>query len=125
EFLARQHEAERVLAVALAGVPGLSAALAARPRQHVAFNKFLVPGQHVVPGAAGSAMKARLIHAVERDANLTSLQDIGNIAATRGIAHRLLHKRLGASQEPLTVLEALAARVQTPIDDVHDILAFA
>ena len=33
--------------------------------------------------------------------------------------HRLLHQRLGPAQEALAVGEALAARIQAAVDDVH------
>src|SRR5262245_37762002 len=65
-------------------------------------------------------MKPLLNHSVERDADLPALQHVADLAALRGLLHRPLHQSLGPAQEPLTVLEALAARVQAPIDDVHD-----
>jgi hypothetical protein len=34
-----------------------------------------------------------------------------------------LHQSLGSTQKSLTILETLAARVQTPVDDVHAALA--
>ena len=65
------------------------------------------------------AAKARLIHAIERNADLAALQDILDVAVLRGFLDGALNQRLGPAQKPLAVLKALAARIQTPIDDVH------
>ena len=40
-------------------------------------------------------------------------------APARGVAHGVLQLRLGATQEALAVLEALAVRIKPPIDDEH------
>src|SRR5262249_12632216 len=106
-------------AVAFARLLGLPAA-PVRARQHVAFDELLIPGEHLVAGAAVATVEARLVHAVERDADLPALQHVADLAALRGLLHRPLHQRLGPAQEPLTGLDALAARGQAPIDDVHD-----
>src|SRR5262249_48374873 len=78
EFVAAQHEAEGVLAVAFAWTGALRAALPGA-RQIVALDELLVPGQHHVARAAFAA-EARLVHAVERDRDLTTLQDVLDIA---------------------------------------------
>ena len=44
-----------------------------------------------------------------------------NVARLGGLAHRLLHERLGAPQKALAILEALAARVETPIENLHEL----
>ena len=118
EFLAGQHEAERVLTVALSRLLRLAATALVRARQNVTFDKLLVAGQHHVAGAA-LATKARLIHAVEGDGNLAAFQHILDVAILRRLLDRALDQRLGPSQEALAVLQALAARIKAPIDDVH------
>src|SRR6202043_688678 len=85
---------------------------------YVAFDKLLVTGKHHVAGTA-FATKAWLIHPVERDADLAAFQDILDGAVLGGFLGCTLNQRLGATQETLAVLEALAARIQTPIDDEH------
>src|SRR5262249_24363589 len=82
-----------------------------------------VARQHELLDAAGAATEARLVDAVERNAHLAALQDLRDVAALRRVAHRLSHQRLGAAQEALAVLQALAARVETPVDDMHCLLA--
>ncbi len=79
EFIAAQHEPEGVLAVAFAG-PGSFLPAFAGARQNVAFDEFLVAGQHHVACAA-FASKARFIHPVERDRDLAAFQDILDVAA--------------------------------------------
>ena len=117
EFFAAQNEAERILAVALAGPLPLPP-LWLGPRQHVAFDELLVSGQHHVAGAA-FATEARLVHALDRDADLAAFQDILDVPVLRRLLHRALHQRLGPAQEALAVLQTLAARIQAPIDDVN------
>ena len=117
EFVAAQHEPERILAVALAGIGSLAAALSGT-RQHVALDELLVAGKHHVAGAAFAA-EARLIHAVEGDADFAPLEDILDVALLRRLLDGALHQCLGATQKALTVLETLAARIEAPIDDVH------
>ena len=56
---------------------------------------------------------------VERNADLPALHDVADVAALRGLLDGTLHQRLGTAQEALPVLETLAPRVQTPVDDVH------
>ena len=84
EFVARQDEPESVLAVALPGAVEPSAALT-RARKHVALDEFLVSGKHHVARAAFAA-KARLIHPVERNADLAAFQDVLDVAALRTIS---------------------------------------
>src|SRR5215470_903694 len=118
EFLASQNEAKGVLVLAFAGLARPPAARA-RARQHVTFKKLLIPGQHIVFCSVGAAAKARFTHAVKRNADFAALEHVGNVAALRRIPHSLLHKCLGASQEPLAILEALTAWVEAPINNVH------
>ena len=93
KFVAAENEAERIFAVALARPPSLAAALA-RPRKHVAFDELLVSGQHHVARAALAA-KARLVHAVDRDADLAAFQDILDVPVLRRFLHGPLNQRLG------------------------------
>jgi hypothetical protein len=118
KFVTAEHEAERILAVAFARIGRSAAALAPRTRQPVAFDELLVAGKHHVAGAA-FAVKARFIHSIERNADLAALQDILDVAVLGGLLHGALNQCLGTAQETLAVLQALAAWVQTPIDDVH------
>ena len=86
EFVAAQNEPERILAVALARAASLAARLV-RARQDVAFDELLVAGKHHVAGAAFTA-KARLVHAVERYADLAAFQDILDVPVLRGFLDR-------------------------------------
>src|SRR5262249_29862049 len=113
------HEAERVFAVPLARLARLAAPALVRARKNVALDELLVARKHAVADAAVSPVEPGLIHPVERNADLPALQDVADRAPFRGFSDGPLYQRLGATQEPLTVLEAPAARVQAPIDDVH------
>ena len=97
--------------------PALAAALA-RPRKHIAFDELLVAGQHHVARAAFAA-EARLVHAVDRDADLAAFQDILDVPVLRRLLHRPLNQRLCTTQKALAVLQTLAARIQAPVDDVN------
>ena len=79
---------------------------------------FLFPGSTMIARAA-LAVEARLAHALERNADFAAFQHILDVAVLGGFLDGALNQRLGAAQEPLAVLQALAARVQPPIDDVH------
>ena len=59
------------------------------------------------------------MHPVERNADLAALQDILDVAALGGFLDGALNQRLGTAQETLAVFQALAAWIQTPIDDEH------
>src|SRR6266404_9065061 len=117
KFITAQNETERIFAVALTRV-GRSSAAFTRTRKHVAFDEFLVSGKHHVASAAFAA-KARLVHPVERNADLAAFQDIPDVAALGRFLDGALNQRLGTAQEPLAVLEAFTTRIQAPIDDVH------
>ena len=117
ELVAAENEAERIFAVALARAPALAAARV-RPRQHVAFDELLVSGQHHVARAALAA-KARLVHAIDRDADLAAFQDILDVPVLRRFLHRPLNQRLGPTQKALAILQTLATRIQAPVDDVN------
>ena len=79
---------------------------------------FLFPGKHHVARAALAA-EARLVHAIERHADLAAFQDILDVPVLRRFLDRTLNQRLGPTQEALAVLETLAARIQAPVDDVN------
>jgi len=66
-----------------------------------------------------SRRKARLIHPVERNADLAAFQDIPDVAAFGRFLDGAQNQRLGTAQEPLAVLQAFTTRIQAPIDDVH------
>src|SRR4030088_2016093 len=83
KLVAAQDEPERVFAVAFTG-RGSSSTAFARTRKHVAFDEFLVSGNHHVARAAFAA-KARLIHPIEGDADLAAFQDIPDVAVLRGL----------------------------------------
>ncbi len=117
EFIAAQNKPERILAVALSRLGRLAPAFAGT-RQHVAFDELLVAGKHHVAGAALAA-KTRLIHAVERNADLAAFQNVLDVAILRGFLDGASNQRLGAAQKTLAVFETLATRIQTPINDVH------
>ncbi len=102
KFITAENEAERVFAVAFPR-GGRSSAAFTRTRKHVAFDEFLVSGKHHVAYAA-FAVKARLIHPVERDADLAAFQDIPDVAVLGRFLDRALNQRLGTAQKPLAVL---------------------
>src|SRR3984893_13925982 len=118
EFIPAQHEPKRILAVALARILRFAAATFAGTRQDVAFDELLVSGKHPIARAAFAA-KARLVHAVERNRDFAAFQDILDVPVLRRLLDRTLNQRFGTTQEPLTVLETLAAWIQAPIDDVN------
>ena len=118
ELLARQHEAERILAVALARSARPSAALFRRPRNMIAFAELLVAGQHHVPRAA-AALKRRLVQPVERNFDLAAFKNITDVLGLGRFLHRALHQCLGAAKKFLAVLEALASGIEASIDDLH------
>ena len=89
-----------------------------RTLQPVSLDELLVARQHHVAGAALTA-EPRLIHAVQGYADLAAFQDILDVPVLRRFLDRLLHQRLGPAQEPLAVLQTLAARIQPPVDDVN------
>ena len=68
----------------------------------------------------GRAREARLAHAVERDGDLAALLDVLDVRARWRLSRTArLDQRLGAAQEALAVGEALAARIEASVDDVH------
>src|SRR5262245_8969750 len=122
ELFAAQDEAEGILGVGpdpgLAASRSASTALA-RPRDDVALGERLVPRQHVVMDAALTLTEPRLVQTARRNADLAALHDVRDVATLRRLPHRPLHQRLGAPQEALPVLEALAAGIEAPIKDLH------
>src|SRR4029077_3416074 len=117
KFITAQNETERIFAVALTR-GGRSSAAFTRTRKHIAFDEFLVSGKHHVASAAFAA-KARLVHPVERNADLAAFQDIPDVAALGRFLDGALNQRLVTAQEPLAVLQAFTTRIQAPIDDEH------
>jgi hypothetical protein len=59
------------------------------------------------------------MHAVERDRDLTTLQDVLDVAFLRGLLDGALHQGFGPTQEPLAVLKTLAAWIQAPVNNVN------
>src|ERR1700726_797424 len=118
KFVAAQNEAERIFAIAFAGISRSAAAFTPRTRQPVAFDELLVAGKHHVAGAA-FAVKARFVHSIEGNADLAALQDILDVAVLGGLLDGALNQRLGTAQKTMAVLQALAAWIQSPIDDMH------
>src|SRR5262249_58149322 len=110
---------EVLLPVACARLLRPAAPAFAGARQHVAFDELLVPRQHPIADAAAAAPQPRLIHSVERDGDLAALHDVLDVAPLRRVLDGALHHRLGSTQKPLTILETLAARVETAVNDVH------
>jgi hypothetical protein len=124
ELLARQDEAELVLARAVRAALAAAAAPAARRAGDlVARAVLLVARQHVVADAAVAVVEGRLADAVQRDRHLASRVGAADAPLGRGVAHRVLHQRLGAAQEALAVREAAAARVEAAIEDLHSRLS--
>ena len=123
ELVARQGEAEIVLPLAVRAAFGPAAARAAlRARDGVALDVLLVAGQQMVAHAAGgAAVERRLVHALRGQRDLARLVGVLDAAAGRAFVHRLADQRLGAAHEPLPVGEVLAAGVETPVDDVHEV----
>ena len=118
KFVAAENEPERILAVALTRARTLFRRLSPERGSMSPSMNFLFPGSTMSRRAAFAA-KARLVHPVERDADLAAFQDILDVAVLRGLLDRALNQRLGPTQEALAVLKTLAARIQAPIDDVH------
>src|SRR6266436_422976 len=87
-------------------------------RQIVALDVFAVSRQHDVADAA-PAVEARLAQTADRNAYLSALQDILDLALLGRLADRLPYQRLGATQETLPVLEAFSSRIETTVDEMH------
>ena len=123
--LLREDEAKVVLAASIGtALRSAPAAPAWRPRDRVAFDELLIAGQNVVPDAAARrSVEARLPHPIERDGNLPALLDVLDVALLGPIAHGAADEGLGAAQEALAVGEALAARIEASVNDVHAPLA--
>ena len=121
ELVARQGEAEIVLALAVRAALGTAATAAAlRTRDGVAFDVLLVAWQQMVADAAApAAMERRFVHALRRQRDLARLVGVLDAAAGRAFVHRLADQRLGAAHEPLPVGQILATGVETAVDDVH------
>ena len=118
KLVAAEDETEAVLPVALTWITRLAAPLPL-PRQEVAFDEFLVSRENHVARTALAA-KARLVHAVKREADLAAFQDLLDVPVLRRLLDRSLDQGLGPAQESLAVFETLAARIQPPVDDMND-----
>src|SRR5207244_11662717 len=112
-----ENETKGIFAFALARTPPLAAARV-RPRKNIALDELLVSRLHHVARAA-LAPKARLIHAIDRDADLAAFQDILDVPVLRRFLHRPLNQRLGPTQKALAILERFATRIQPPVDNVN------
>ena len=124
EFLAAEDEAELVLARAVrAALAAAAPAAARRTRDLVAGAVFLVARQHMVADAAVAVVEGRLPDAVQRDRHLATLVGAADAALGGGVAHRVLHQRLGAAQEALPVGKAASARVEASVEDLHSRLS--
>src|SRR6185312_8024018 len=89
-----------------------------RPRKDIAFDELLVSGQHHVARAAFAA-KTRLVHAVDRDADLAAFEDILDVPFLRRFLHRPLNQRFCTTQKALAIFQTLAAWIQAAVDDVN------
>src|SRR5262249_38300913 len=119
EFLARQDEAEIVLAAAIGAAFGAAtAAPTARPLDRVALDEPVVAGKDIVLGAGlAVAAERRLAHTVDRDRDLAALVEPLDVAFLGAVPDRPLHQGLGAPQKPLSVCEAFSTRIEAPVDD--------
>ena len=123
ELFARQHEAEIVLAVAVAGLAlagTARAALAAGFRQPVAGDEFLVARQDMVaPATAGRVLEARLGRALDRNAHRMVAVDVSDLAGRDLVVDDALEFVARPPQEALAIAQALVLRIQAPIDIVR------
>ena len=118
QIIAAQNEPECIFAIAFTLIEGLSSATLTRTLKHVTFDDFLFPGS-TMSRVPPSRRKRGPIHPVEWDADLAAFQDIPDVAVLQGLLDGALNPRLGTTQEALAVLNAFAARIRAPIDDVH------
>jgi hypothetical protein len=126
EFLPGQDEAEGILAAAVLGAFGATAAAAAGGALDlVALPVFLVAGQHMVADAARPVVEARLPDAMQGDADLAPCIGAADVPFGGGIADRLLHQGLRPAQEALSVGQAAAAGIQAAVKDLHRVLGLA
>ena len=122
ELVARQHEQELVFALAL--VTSKLAALAcgrpgARFLDPVTSAVVAVAGEHpLAPPDVSGAVESGFTDAVGRDADLLAIVDIGDAAAADRFIHRPLDVFPDPLDEPPPVAEALALRVQAPVDEI-------
>ncbi|CAH1688264.1 hypothetical protein CHELA1G11_20222 [Hyphomicrobiales bacterium] len=120
-FLFRQDETELVLPIpSLTGLGTRSTASAARTRDGIALDIFLVSREDMVPlAAARGAPQGGLMHTLPRNSYLAALIQVLDTAAFEIIAHGTLHQRFRASQKALAIGKALATGIEASINDVH------
>ena len=95
-------------------------AAAARALQPVAGGKLLVAGQHELALPAGEhGVETRLVQRVGRDGDSLVLAGLADGALAHRVARRPGHRRPGAGDHALPVLEVLAMRVRPAVDDVQ------
>ena len=102
ELIARQDEAEGVLAGTVAAGARLAAA-AFRTRDDVAFQKVLVAGKNMLPQPFRAAMEPRFLGSIQGNADFATFQNVLNVAILRGFIDRSLHQRFCSSQKSLTI----------------------
>ena len=121
ELVARQHEGEVVLGLAVGRAPPAAPAGARRRLvDAVAGAEGLVAGQHVLAQAAlGRMVEGRLANPVGRHRDVAAAVDVGDAA----LAHRLVDGVLDVGADPpdeaAAVAEALLLRVQPAVDEVR------
>src|SRR5688500_1078023 len=71
--------------------------------------------------AGRRAVERWLAHAAGGNRDLVAVLDILDVALAGTVAHRLDDLFLGAAQETLAVGQALALRVEAPVNDVHSV----
>src|SRR6185295_15512582 len=76
--------------------------------------------QHEIALAAllGIEAEFRFARTLRRDADLAILGDVGDAGILQRLLHRLAYLRAGAADKALAIGQALALRVQAPVDEV-------
>jgi hypothetical protein len=121
ELFAREREHEVVLGVVFAAFATFTAAAAAASGvagDAVARDVFPVSREDVLAVAHAAVVERGLGDVLAGNAHFAALFEVGQLALAHHLAHRFLHVRLVAAQEALAVDRALAAVVQTSVDQM-------
>jgi len=123
KFLARQHERERIAALAFARLVAVALAGAGvfRPWQLVTGHEFPVAGDHE-PAVAGLLVvrQMRLGQPAARDCDAAAAADVGDRALGELLVGRPLDLALETADEALAVDGAASLRVDAAVDDAHE-----
>jgi hypothetical protein len=119
ELLAREAEAECVLAFAVVGGAAPLAAAARGALDLVAGDVLLVSRQDHLAPAAGAVLEDRFVQVARWDRDARVAVGFGDLAAGDRARHRLADLRAVALEEALRVDRALVARVLASVDDVR------